>query len=132
MTYFQKCMFVGGGLAVLWLHSLSAAANSAEEDLRDMKVAHGFAVKLVASEPEIRQPLSISFDERGRMWVIQYLQYPTPAGSSLSKWINICARLTTTFPSPRHAAQKALTASLFAKTLTATAAWINSKILSAD
>src|SRR5207249_9769711 len=21
-----------------------------------------------------------SFDERGRMWVIQYLQYPTPAG----------------------------------------------------
>jgi putative membrane-bound dehydrogenase-like protein len=73
-------MFVGGGLAVLWLHSLSAAANSAEEDLRDMKVAHGFAVKLVASEPEIRQPLSISFDERGRMWVIQYLQYPAPAG----------------------------------------------------
>src|SRR6185436_19475311 len=26
------------------------------------------------------QPLSVTFDERGRMWVIQYLQYPTPAG----------------------------------------------------
>jgi len=38
-----------------------------------MKVADGFAVKLVASEPEIRQPLSITFDERGRLWVIQYL-----------------------------------------------------------
>jgi len=45
-----------------------------------MKVADGFEVKLVASEPEIRQPLSVCFDERGRMWVIQYLQYPAPAG----------------------------------------------------
>jgi putative membrane-bound dehydrogenase-like protein len=45
-----------------------------------MKVADGFEVKLVAHEPEIRQPLSVTFDERGRMWVIQYLQYPTPAG----------------------------------------------------
>ncbi|HYV26719.1 MAG TPA: PVC-type heme-binding CxxCH protein [Candidatus Eisenbacteria bacterium] len=45
-----------------------------------MKVADGFEVKLFASEPEIRQPLTLCFDERGRMWVIQYLQYPTPAG----------------------------------------------------
>ena len=45
-----------------------------------MKVADGFELSLVASEPEIRQPLSITFDERGRMWVIQYLQYPKPEG----------------------------------------------------
>ena len=45
-----------------------------------MKVADGFEVSLVASQPEIRKPLSTTFDERGRMWVIQYLQYPTPAG----------------------------------------------------
>ena len=45
-----------------------------------MKAADGFEVRLVAHEPEIRQPLSITFDERGRMWVIQYLQYPSPAG----------------------------------------------------
>jgi putative membrane-bound dehydrogenase-like protein len=45
-----------------------------------MQVADGFEVSLVASEPEIRQPVSVTFDERGRMWVIQYLQYPTPAG----------------------------------------------------
>src|ERR1051326_3663314 len=48
--------------------------------LRHMKVADGFQVSLVASEPEIRQPLSIGFDPRGRLWVIQYLQYPAPAG----------------------------------------------------
>src|SRR6185436_13282206 len=58
----------------------SAQAPSPQEALRHMKVADGFEVKLFASEPEIRQPLTLCFDERGRMWVIQYLQYPTPAG----------------------------------------------------
>ncbi len=58
----------------------SAAAASAQESLGQMKVADGLEVRLVASEPEIRKPLSITFDQRGRMWVIQYLQYPTPAG----------------------------------------------------
>jgi len=28
----------------------------------------------------VRQPVAIEFDERGRLWVIQYLQYPNPAG----------------------------------------------------
>jgi putative membrane-bound dehydrogenase-like protein len=35
---------------------------------------------VVAAEPEVRQPVCVSFDERGRMWVVQYLQYPYPAG----------------------------------------------------
>ena len=37
-------------------------------------------LELVLSEPEIGQPLQMSFDERGRMWLVQYLQYPFPAG----------------------------------------------------
>jgi len=45
-----------------------------------MRVADGFEVKLVASEPNIRQPVTMSFDTRGRIWVVQYLQYPNPAG----------------------------------------------------
>ncbi|HEY1376978.1 MAG TPA: PVC-type heme-binding CxxCH protein, partial [Gemmataceae bacterium] len=45
-----------------------------------MKVPDGFEARLVACEPEIRQPVSLSFDDRGRLWVIQYLQYPNPAG----------------------------------------------------
>ena len=28
----------------------------------------------------MRQPLYVTFDERGRMWVVQYRQYPFPAG----------------------------------------------------
>jgi putative membrane-bound dehydrogenase-like protein len=50
------------------------------EAVQRMKVADGFRVKLVAAEPDIRQPILTKFDERGRLWVIQYLQYPNPAG----------------------------------------------------
>ena len=34
----------------------------------------------IASEPEVSQPLYLTFDERGRIWVVQYLQYPFPEG----------------------------------------------------
>jgi putative membrane-bound dehydrogenase-like protein len=56
------------------------AAPSPQEALKQMRVAEGFEVSLVASEPGIRQPVTMSFDERGRIWVVQYLQYPNPAG----------------------------------------------------
>src|SRR5881394_1098696 len=42
-----------------------------DQALKRMKVADGFEVRLVASEPTIRQPLTISFDDRGRIWLIQ-------------------------------------------------------------
>ncbi len=45
-----------------------------------MSVAEGLEVRLVAAEPMVRQPVAIEFDDRGRLWVIQYLQYPNPAG----------------------------------------------------
>jgi len=51
-----------------------------EQAVARMKPADGFQVTVVASEPQIRQPVAIDFDERGRLWVMQYLQYPNPAG----------------------------------------------------
>jgi putative membrane-bound dehydrogenase-like protein len=42
--------------------------------------ADGLAVNLYASEPDVRQPILVKFDDRGRLWTVQYLQYPTPAG----------------------------------------------------
>jgi putative membrane-bound dehydrogenase-like protein len=45
-----------------------------------MKVPDGFQVQVVAAEPLVRQPVTFTFDDRGRIWAIQYLQYPTPAG----------------------------------------------------
>ena len=47
---------------------------------RSFKVPDDLQLDLVLSEPIVRQPVSIYFDERGRLWVVQYLQYPYPAG----------------------------------------------------
>ena len=59
---------------------LLAQGFTPEEAVKRMKLPAGFSVRAVATEPMIRQPLSISFDNRGRLWVLQYLQYPNPAG----------------------------------------------------
>jgi putative membrane-bound dehydrogenase-like protein len=53
---------------------------SPQQALATMIVPEGLEIELVLSEPEVGQPLALSFDERGRMWVVQYLQYPDPAG----------------------------------------------------
>lgn len=50
------------------------------ESLKTFKMRDGFHIDLVASEPEISQPLFISWDSRGRMWVVQYRQYQYPSG----------------------------------------------------
>src|SRR6185295_10979244 len=50
------------------------------EALKSFQLAKGLEIQLVAHEPVVRQPVCISFDDRGRLWVLQYLQYPNPNG----------------------------------------------------
>jgi putative membrane-bound dehydrogenase-like protein len=63
---------------------LPSAANaqgfSPEDAARRMKVPDGIEVNVFASEPEIRQPVASCWDHKGRLWVIEYLQYPVPEG----------------------------------------------------
>ncbi|PYV10336.1 MAG: dehydrogenase, partial [Acidobacteria bacterium] len=56
------------------------------ESMAHMRLAPGFAVSLFASEPEVRQPVAMNWDDRGRMWVVEYLQYPEPAGLRAIEW----------------------------------------------
>jgi hypothetical protein len=75
--------FLAAALALAPLEAPAPARGQGygpNEAAGKMTVADGFAVKLVAAEPMIRQPVAIEFDERGRLWVVQYLQYPNPAG----------------------------------------------------
>ncbi len=65
--------------------SILAQGYKPSEAVQKMSTANGFKVNLVASEPMIVQPVCIEFDERGRLWVIQYLQYPNPAGLNRAK-----------------------------------------------
>ncbi|MFK5924086.1 MAG: c-type cytochrome [Verrucomicrobiota bacterium] len=50
------------------------------ESLKKMRPIEAFIVEELLHEPEIAQPTHFSFDERGRLWVAQYRQYPYPAG----------------------------------------------------
>jgi putative heme-binding domain-containing protein len=61
----------------------SQGALPARAALASFKVPDDLRIELVLAEPDVRQPVSISFDERGRLWVVQYLQYPFPAGLRL-------------------------------------------------
>jgi putative membrane-bound dehydrogenase-like protein len=70
------------GLFLLGAASRAAAATAPapQEALKTFTLPPGFTLEVVASEPELGQPVYLTFDERGRMWVVQYLQYPFPAG----------------------------------------------------
>src|ERR1700761_3659050 len=51
-------------------------ARSPEEAARAMTVPPGFTVEVVASEPDLVNPVAMTFDERGRVWVTESLEYP--------------------------------------------------------
>jgi len=54
---------------------------SPEEAISRMTVPEGFTVEVVASEPEIVNPIGMSFDDRGRIWITESIEYPRkPAG----------------------------------------------------
>jgi putative heme-binding domain-containing protein len=51
-------------------------ALSPEEAVKKMTVPDGFTVEIVASEPNIVNPVAMAFDERGRAWITESLEYP--------------------------------------------------------
>src|SRR5437870_2777506 len=51
-----------------------------EQAKKTLRVAKGLEVQLLAHEPVVQQPLCLTFDDRGRLWVLEYLQFPNPNG----------------------------------------------------
>jgi glucose/arabinose dehydrogenase len=54
-------------------------ALTPDQERAALHVPPGFEVQLVASEPDIQKPISINFDERGRIWVTGTIEYPFAA-----------------------------------------------------
>jgi putative membrane-bound dehydrogenase-like protein len=52
------------------------APRTAAEAIKAMTVPPGFAVELVAGEPDIVNPVAMTFDERGRIWITESVEYP--------------------------------------------------------
>lgn len=57
---------------------------SPEETVRRMKPMPGFSVKLFASEPLMTNPIAMTVDDKGRVWIIESFEYPklTPPGKA--------------------------------------------------
>jgi putative membrane-bound dehydrogenase-like protein len=51
-------------------------ALSPAEAIKKMVVPEGFKVELVAAEPDVVNPVAMTFDERGRVWITESFEYP--------------------------------------------------------
>src|SRR5262249_17651891 len=77
----------GLGTALLGVAAVLVAADpkpgtpptgplSPREELATFRVAKGFKVELVASEPDVVDPVALAFDEDGRLFVAEMYGYP--------------------------------------------------------
>src|SRR5262245_43054762 len=51
-----------------------------EEARKLFRPAPGLRVELVACEPDVQSPVAMSFDEDGRLWVVEMRDYPNGPG----------------------------------------------------
>jgi putative membrane-bound dehydrogenase-like protein len=49
---------------------------SPEESLKAFRLAADLKIEILAAEPEVVSPVSIAFDEEGRLWVVEMSDYP--------------------------------------------------------
>ncbi len=54
------------------------AGQTAQEALKNLQLPGGFKAELIAAEPDIVQPIAMTWDERGRLWVVEGTSYPKP------------------------------------------------------
>jgi putative membrane-bound dehydrogenase-like protein len=50
-----------------------------EEAVKAMQLPKGFKATLFAAEPDVKQPIAMALDDRGRIWVAEAYEYPVRA-----------------------------------------------------
>lgn len=68
----------GRQLSGQWAPAMTPALTP-EEAQRKFTVPDGFEVRLFASEPMVVNPVAMTWDERGRLWVVELYEYPLGA-----------------------------------------------------
>jgi putative membrane-bound dehydrogenase-like protein len=48
----------------------------AEESMKHLVLPKGFKAELFAADPQIRRPICMNWDERGRLWIAESVDYP--------------------------------------------------------
>jgi putative heme-binding domain-containing protein len=101
------------------------------DEVKAFHLPPGFEIQLVATEPDIHKPLNLAFDQHGRLWVTDTVEYPFAAKKDPRDSVKILedfgldgrARKVTTFagglnipigllPLPKHGPQEALVYSI--------------------
>ncbi|MFN9912228.1 MAG: cytochrome C, partial [Pirellulaceae bacterium] len=59
--------------------------RSPEEAKASFELAPGFAIELVASEPVVVDPVAFSFDSRGRLFVVEMIDYSEQEQEALGR-----------------------------------------------
>src|SRR5256885_16958383 len=67
-------------MIAVWSSLARGQGYAPDEAVKHMTLPPELQAKVFAAEPVVRQPVCIEFDDRGRLWAVQYLQYPNPAG----------------------------------------------------
>ena len=66
-------------------HSAPNAPLSAHEAMRRITLPEGFTVSLFAAEPDVVQPIAMTIDHKGRLWVVENYSYPIWLGGPRGK-----------------------------------------------
>lgn len=59
-----------------WVDEKTAPPKSPKDSLACLEIEPGLEIQLVASEPLVKDPVAIAFDQQGRMFVVEYGDYP--------------------------------------------------------
>lgn len=95
----------------------STQPTQPEKTLSHFRYPDDLSLDLVLSEPEVVQPVELSFDHRGRLWVVQYHQYPYPQGLKVTSVDNFLrVKFDKTPPAPPGGAKGADKISIFEDT----------------
>lgn len=78
----------------------SSSLPSPEATLERFTLAEDLEIELLLSEPQVNQPVEVNFDHRGRLWVVQYNQYPYPEGVKIVDIDNHVRAVFDKIPNP--------------------------------
>ncbi|MEX0936516.1 MAG: PVC-type heme-binding CxxCH protein [Pirellulales bacterium] len=66
-------------LVILTPDEYPLAGVSGDQAARAMQLPEGFSVTASATEPEVKQPIAMALDDRGRVWIAEAYEYPIRA-----------------------------------------------------
>ena len=80
-VFLSCCLFTADLLAAgKEIEGERAAATTAcptpEEARKKMTVPEGYEVRCFAHEPMVQNPVAMTWDHRGRLWVVEAYEYP--------------------------------------------------------